>query len=350
MEEQSSGTTSRRRFLGTAAGATGVALAAAAWKPAQAAAAIPSQGPRQQSPIQGRSYVSGHFGLELDGVQAGFLKSVDGGGATADVITEQPSGTERFSHKHLGNVKYEEFSMQFGFSMTKAVYDWIAASWTSSYVRKNGAVVAADFKSDIKSKRQFFNALITETGIPACDGSSKEAGYLTLNFAPEYTSDVKASGTLSAGKQQKLWLPANFKLEIDGLDCTKVNKVDAFTVKQTIVTGQIGDERDYQKEPGKIEFPNLAITFAEVSAQSWIDWHKSFVMQGNNGAEQEKNGRLLFLSSNLQEQLLEIKFFNLGIFKLDAEAGEPNADAPARMTAELYCERMEFKYMPSVIT
>ena len=35
---------------------------------------------------------------------------------------------------------------------------------------------------------------------------------------------------------------------------------------------------------------------------------------------------------------------------LDAEAGEPNATAPARMTAELYCERMEFKYMPSVIT
>lgn len=348
MEEQGNGTTSRRRFLGTAAGATGVALAAAAWKPAQAAAAIPDQSPRVASPIQ-RSYVSGHFALEIGTVQAGFLKSVDGGGATADVIVETV-GEDRYAHKHLGNVKYEEFTMQMGFSMNKAVYDWIAASWTKSFTRKDGAVVAADFKSDVKSKREFFGALITETGIPACDASSKEAGYLTLNFAPEYTRDVKASGTLSAGKQQKLWLPANFKLEIDGLDCTKVNKVDAFTVKQAVVTSEIGDSRDYEREPAKVEFPNLSVTFLEASAQSWIDWHKSFLIQGNNGQEQEKNGRLLFLSSNLQEQLLEIKFFNLGIFKLDAEAGEPNADAPARMTAELYCERMEFRYMPSVVS
>ncbi len=347
MEEQGNGTTSRRRFLGTAAGATGVALAAAAWKPAQAAAAIPDQGGRVASPI--RSFVSGHFSLELDGTNVGVLRSVDGGGATAGVITETV-GEDRYAHKHLGNVKYEEFTMQLGFSMNKAVYDWIAASWTRNYIRKSGAVVAADFKYDVKSERQFSDALITETAIPACDGSSKEAGYLRLNFAPEFTTDVKASGTLSVSKQQKLWLPSNFKLEIDGLDCTRVNKVDAFTVKQAVVTDEIGDDREYEREPAKIEFPNLAITFSAVSAESWVNWHKSFLIQGNNGQDQEKNGRLLFLSANLQEQLLEIKFFNLGIFKLDAEAGEPNADAPARMTAELYCERMEFKYMPSVIT
>ena len=349
MEEQNSGTTSRRRFLGTAAGATGVALAAVAWKPAQAAAAIPDQGPRQPSPISGRSFVSGNFSLALEGTNVGVLKSVDGGGATADVITESV-GEDGYAHKHIGNVKYEEFSMQLGFGMQKAVYDWIAASWAKNYTRKNGAVVAADFKFDVKSERRFFNALITETAIPACDGSSKDPGYLSLSFAPEETQDVKASGTVSVGKQQKLWLPSNFKLEIDGLDCTKVNKIDAFTIKQAIVTGDIGDERLPVREPGKVEFPNLSITFAEVSAQSWVDWHKDFVIQGNNGQESEKSGRLLFLSANLQEQLLEIKFFNLGIFKLDAEAGEPNATAPARMTAELYCERMEFKYMPSVIT
>ena len=349
MEEQNSGTTSRRRFLGTAAGATGVALAAAAWKPAQAAAAIPDQGPHVASPISGRSFVSGNFSLAIEGTNVGVLKSVDGGGATADVITESV-GEDHYAHKHLGNLKYEEFSMQLGFSMQKAVYDWIAASWTRNFTRKNGAVVAADFKFDVKSERKFFDALVTETGIPACDGSSKDPGYLSLSFAPEQTQDVKASGTVSVGKQQKLWLPSNFKLEIDGLDCTKVNKIDAFTVKQSVVTSEIGDDRDYEREPAKIEFPNLAITFAEVSAQSWVDWHKSFVIQGNNGSGQEKQGRLLFLSANLQEQLLEIKFFGLGIFKLDAEAGEPNATAPARMTAELYCERMEFKYMPSVIT
>lgn len=343
MEEQSTGTSSRRRFLGTAAGATGVAFAAAAWRPAQAAAAIPDGGPRMRSPITGRSYVSGKFALALDNAQVGVLKSTDGGGAVG-VVVEEAVGADRFAQKHIGNVKYEEFTMQFGFSMNKAVYDWIAASWTADYLRKDGAVVAADFKGDVQSERRFFDALITETGIPACDGSSKEPGYLTLGFAAEYTQDVKASGTLSVGTKQKLWLASNFRLEIGGVDCTRVNKIDAFTVKQGVVTDEIGEEREYEREPGKIEFPNLSVTFAAVSAQSWTEWFDDFVINGNNGQDKEKNGRLVFLSPTLQEQLAEIKFFNLGIFKLDSEAGEPNADAPARMTAELYCERMEFMY------
>ena len=56
---------------------------------------------------------------------------------------------------------------------------------------------------------------------------------------------------------QKQFLPSNFRLEIDGLDCTKVSKIDSFTVKQPIQTDDIGDKRDYKKEPGKLEFPNL---------------------------------------------------------------------------------------------
>jgi hypothetical protein len=339
----SGSTTSRRKFLGTAVGATGVALAGAALKPAQAAAATPDTGPATRNPIT-RGYTAGSFALDLDGVFAGFLKSVDGGGVVGDVITVAV-GDSRFTHKHIGNVKYEDFAMQIGFGMTKAVYDWIGASWTSGYVRKNGAVVAADFKLDVKGRRNFFDALITETTIPACDASSKDPGYLTLGIAPDTTRDVKASGTLSIGKQsQKLWLPSNFRLEIDGLDCTKVNKVDAFTIKQGIVAVNPGGERDYGKVPGKLEFPNLKITFAEVSAQSWVAWHEDFLIQGNSGPDKEKNGRLVLLSPTLKEELLEIKLFNLGIFKLDSEAGEANSDTVARMTAELYCERMEFKF------
>lgn len=339
--------TSRRRFLGTAAGATGVALAAAVWKPAQAAAAVPEQGPRHPSPI--RSYVSGNFFLQLEGIKAGFLKAVDGGNITAEVV-EEPVGSTYYAQKHIGNPKYEDLSLQLGLGMNKAVYSWISAQWTGQAQRKSGAVIAADFKGDAQSQREFFDALITEVGIPACDASSKEAGYLTLNLTPEYTRDVKASGTFAVAKsEQKLWLPSNFKLEIDGLDCTRVNKIDAFTVKQTVVTDDIGDSRDYEREPGRVEFPNLKVTFAEVSAQSWISWHKDFLIDGNSGQEQEKNGRLVFLSPTLTEELLEIKFFNLGIFSLKQEKAESNSDAIKRMVAELYCERMEFNYKVGAI-
>src|SRR4030095_9828169 len=132
--------------------------------------------------------------------------------------------------------------------MSKDVYDCINASWSGNYQRKDGAIVAADHQLTAVSQREFFNALITETTIPALDGASKDPAYLTLKFAPEYTPITKASGKVTgeSTKKQKLWLPSNFRLAIDGLDCTKVRGVDSFTVKQSVVTDDIGDVRDYQ--------------------------------------------------------------------------------------------------------
>src|SRR4029077_17363640 len=138
-------------------------------------------------------------------------------------------------------VKYEDIAVTAGFNMSEAVYDWIPASWERKFAPKGGSIIAADFNMEAKQKREFFHALITETGIPACDGSSKEPAYMTIKFAPEFTRTVKASGKVVANdtKGQKQWLPSNFKLEIDGLDCTRVNKIDAFTIKQSVVQNPV---------------------------------------------------------------------------------------------------------------
>jgi hypothetical protein len=69
-----------------------------------------------------RGYIAGKFALQLDGVSAGFLKSVDGGGVSSEVITE-PSGPSFFAKKHVGQPKYEEFVLHLGFSLSKQVND-----------------------------------------------------------------------------------------------------------------------------------------------------------------------------------------------------------------------------------
>jgi hypothetical protein len=283
----------------------------------------------------------------LQGVPCGFIKSMEGGGISAEKI-EEKKGPDYFVSKHIGNVKYEDFTLNIGFSMTKAVYNWIENSWKSDYMRKDGSIVAADFNLNAKSEREFFHALITEVGVPACDGSSKDPAYMTLKFSPEYTRYKAASGKVKAetldSKNQKMWLPSNFRLEIAGLDCTKVSKVDGITVKQTAITDDIGDARDYQKEPGKMEFPDLKVTFSEVTAQPWIDYFNDFVIKGNCTEDKEKSGALVFLSSNRETELARINFFNCGIFKLSHDKAEANDDKVKRMTAEFYCERMEFAY------
>jgi len=293
-----------------------------------------------------RSYVSGNYFLNLDGVKCGFVKAIGGGAITAEVINE-PAGPNYFVKKHIGQPKYEDYTLQVGFSMSDAIYEWIRQSWNMNYQRKDGSIVALDYTLTPKSQREFKQALITETTIPACDGASKEPAYMTIRFSPEVIRDVAPSGTKADygeyGKnEQKVWLPSSFKLEIAGLDCSKIAKIDSFTVKQTAVTDDIGDARDHQKEPGKLEFPNLKITLAEASAQSWMDWHKSFVIEGNNDEAQEKSGTLTLLSPNGQKPLAVIKFYNMGIFSIQPDKAEANADQVKRVVVELYVERMEF--------
>jgi phage tail-like protein len=296
-----------------------------------------------------RSYVSGNFSLTLDGANGGFLKNVEGGAISAEVINE-PAGPSYFVKKHIGQPKYEEFTVQMGFSMSKVSYEWIRQSWAMKPQRMNGSIVAMDFKLEPKSERQFTNAMLTETTIPALDGASKEPAYLTIKFAPETIRTVKPAGKPdSAGygkNEQKMFLPSNFKLEIDGIDCSKVNRIDSFTVKQKAVTDDIGEARDARKEPGKLEFPNLKITVSEAAAQPFLDWHESFVLKGNNDEKNEKGGSLTLFSPNRQEVLARIKFFNMGIFRVQPDKSEANADQIKRMQVELYVERMEFEYAP----
>jgi hypothetical protein len=296
-------------------------------------------------PVEKRSATASRFALTLDGVQTGFLQSVDGGGITAEVINES-AGASYFVKKHIGQPKYEAFMADIDFSMESAIYDWISSAWAGNYKRINGSISTLDIKFDVIGEQEFFNALITETTIPACEALSKKPAFINVKFAPEYTGLKKGGDKVSitGSEKQKQWIPANFRLKIDGLDCTKVSKVDSFTVKQTIVSDEIGDARDYLKEPGKIEFPNLKITLPEVAVTSWFDWFDDFVVKGNNGDDKEKNGSLTFLAPNLKDELAAINFFNLGIFKLAVDKAEANSDKIKLVTAELYCERMEFQY------
>ena len=143
-----------------------------------------------------RSYVAGNFQLVLDGVKTGFLKSMDGGTIVAEVVSEAV-GSSHFSKKHLGRVSYSPFIVEFGLSMTNDLYEWINASWTGKAMSKDGAVILADHNLVAVDQREFSSALITEVGIPAMDGASKDAAYFTLKFAPEYTRTTKASGKVT---------------------------------------------------------------------------------------------------------------------------------------------------------
>ena len=211
----------------------------------------------------------------------------------------------------------------------------------------DGSIIALDYDLQPVSERQFFKALLTETTIPAMDGSSKEPAYMTLKFAPEYTRTEKPSGSKADygeyGKnEQKVWMPANFKLEIAGLDCSKVNKIDSFTVKQTAVTDDIGDARDHSRSraswssrTSRSRWPSRRPSRGSIGTR--VSWSRATMTR-----RVRKTALSRFFRPNRQEVLAQIKFFNMGIFRAQPDKGEANADQIKRVQVELYVERMEF--------
>jgi hypothetical protein len=265
-----------------------------------------------------RSYTAGKFALEIDGQFAGWLESVEGGHATSDSGVE--SGRAGLEQKRGLGAKYEDIRVNCGTGMSRNFYDWIQASLERRFSRKSGAVIACDYNYTEKSRMDWTNALITEVGFPACDASSKDAARMSITFSPEATrmstrTGASVGGVYSGGRNaqvQKKWLPANFRLQIAGLEaaCTRVNKIEA------IVVGQ-GRSAGYEARgmAGGLQASNLVVTLPERDADLFTKWHEESV-KGGAGAGKETGGTLVYLTPDLRDALFTLTFRGLGISKV----------------------------------
>jgi hypothetical protein len=247
------------------------------------------------------------------------------------VLTAAPAAGAHFREKKISGVRFEPIAVAASSRRARPLFDWITTAWQGTRAQKNGAVIRV-VNGKPRAKREFVKAILVETTVPTLHGASKEPADFTVRLAPERTRDVTPPTTLPpAGRSMPKdapFLSANFRLDIAGLDCTKVSRVDSFTVKHDLATGVA-------------EFPNLRIELSAAAADTWRKWFESFVIDGRSGATDEKSGSLSFLSANLTTVLATINFHNLGIFRLE--------DAPAdagRVVAELYCQRMELAIPP----
>jgi len=294
------------------------------------------------APPGARSFAAGRFGVEIDGSQVGFLNAVEGGLAFGDVVKE--AGEDFFFKKHIGNAGFRDIRLEFGADMDKSFYDWIAAALRGEHFNLSGAIVGINFNGDVVSRLEFQRAQITEVTFPALDATSKDAARMSIVLSPEHTAlNRKASGKLSvkSTRSQKMWLSSSFKLSIDGIDTTKVSKIDALTIKLPRVSNGECFGCDNLPTPPPVDFPHLVVTLGE-PAESVYDWFEKFVIDGNNSDSQEKGGTLTFLASDLKTTIFSIKFNNLGIFEMMPIVLEANASSVPRLLAAMYCESMEF--------
>lgn len=287
-----------------------------------------------------RGYAAANFGLKLDGIQAGALKSVEGGAAVGEVVVER-MGPDQVSKKHLGGVKYEDLSFEVSFD-SKSVTDWIAATWKGSSARKSGSVVLSDYNYSVRGEREFKDAIITATTIPALDAGAKDPAFLKVTIAPESVREIAGSGKAetSSKSAQKLWRASNFRFEMGDLE-TFVKRIESFTIGQKVTESGVGEERIATKQPATLEFPNLKISMLDRPSPNWEKWKDEFLLKGNSGEAQEKNGAIVFLDASLKNELGRINLFNCGLIRLGADRQEAMKEKAATVSADLYCERME---------
>lgn len=289
---------------------------------------------------------AGAFALELEGSVVGYLHSYEGGNIYAEVITEPP-GPDGIQKKHLGQPQYEDVRVQFGLSMGKELYEWIRSLLDKQVVTKNGSILTLDVNGKIIEEIQFVDALISEITFPAADGSSKEPAYLTVQITPEHTRRKAGSGQtppLPTRKAIKKWLPSNFRFELGNLPCKRVASIESFSILQQVNRATVGEWRDFERQPGHLEIPNLRVTLSAADAPDWYAWFDEFVVMGNNTDDRELSGSLTWLGPDLKTELATLNLSHVGIFRLAPDQQASGSEAIRRVIADLYCEQMAIEF------
>jgi phage tail-like protein len=308
-----------------------------------------------------RAYAAAHFALELHGVdkeKLGMFRSIEGGGVKAEVMTYQNGGTyDRW--RQLGKPKFEDIKLQVGMSMSEPFYTWIEEFFSGKGTRKNGAIIAADFYYKERARREFSDAMIKELVFPTLNATDKNTTYMNVTlgvedivFKPGSNADIQQSQgeniPAKNGKspyEQRDWKACNFKFSLDGFAdaCSRVTKVDSFTVKQNLVEYASGGRRTVAKVPSAIDFPQLSFYLPEADAQPLFD---HFTKRGVKG---EVPGRLngsieAYDNSEAKTVGFSVTFVNADILNVAPDKSDATSEEIKQVKVDLYCESMKFSY------
>ena len=279
----------------------------------------------------------GTFAVELDGKFAGYTNEIGGGFATADVLLI--SAGLPYYKKDLRNPDYTEIDIAFNTGMSSEFYQAISDAMAGNKIHHNGKILALNGKNIVR-QLEFTNALITEVTFPAADASSKDTAKFVVTFKPDQAVESKKSGTYSnQACSVKPILAGNFRFDVKGLNlAAKTEAVDGMTAVLAVPDTNCGLECP---PPPLINFPSVIATIQDSGAQLLLDWYNDFVIAGNTGDANEKNGSIEWLDASLNHVLLRVDFYNMGVFEV---ANDVTAAVlkPNTVAGSFYVENMQF--------
>jgi phage tail-like protein len=295
-----------------------------------------------------KAYVANRFALELDDrKQAGFVSAIDGAHFKATPVKHQV-GNSNYVTIYSGKPSYDDITVTVGMAMSPAFWKWVKASLENKPQRRNGALVGYDFNNNERSRRTFYNALISQVQFPALDPTSKTPATMQVTISPERL-DFKKGDMAKLGQntapneapKQKRWLTSNFRLEVDrfkGDESLKTLSVDAFSVKQNVIQQNVGFELETRKAVGRLELPQIVVSIPESKGSEWIKWYERAIVKGNR-KDQTTTGVLTYYSTD-KEELMRIEFAGMSLANLEVDKYDSKKSNIANITATLNVEAM----------
>jgi len=302
-----------------------------------------------------RPFTGGQFILELDGTPVGFLTSVDGGHFKSDEVKYQ-TGVQQYLNlvtKYPGKPKYDDITFTVGMANSPAFWDWVQSTINNKPTRRAGAIRVVNYNHHEKQVRSFYGALISEIGFPALDATAKSAATMTIKMSPERLRFADGDNSHRGGvtyaqnelAKQKLWLTSNFNFSLErfkGDPSLKHAKIEAFTIKQSVMANPIGRMLETHKYAGSVETPNLQVSFPQSAVKPWMDWYEKCVRHGNYSGE-PTTGSIEFQASDGNTTLLTLHLDNVGITSLEFDKLEAHKNGIAKVKVSLYVEKMRLE-------
>ncbi|MCU1280194.1 MAG: hypothetical protein JWM53_3740 [bacterium] len=301
------------------------------------------------------TYTGGRFAFEFDDKHPeGFVSGIDGAHFKSEPVSYQ-QGADRFVSKYAGRAKYDDITINVGAAMSPPFWKWVASSLEGKPQRRNGALVGYDFDFHERSRRSFRDGLIAEIGFPALDAASKSSATLAIKITPEFVEYKKGDGGQLTGGQaqdqmtkQKRWLTSNFRFRLDRFknsDAMRSVKVEAFTVKQNVIDNAVGSEKWARKAVGRLELPQIVVTFPESQMEEWMKWWDDTVAKGNRKG-QYTHGLITYLANDLRTELMHVELTGVSLLSVELDKYEAHKEAMASAKATLNVEGLTLKMEP----
>jgi hypothetical protein len=310
----------------------------------------------QPSNNQNRAYSAAHFGMTLDQIdEIGLFRSLEGGGVKVDVLSYQAGGNHG-PLKQPGKPKFEDFKVQCGMAMGRGFYNWMSEFFAGRVQPRSGSLIAADFHYQVRARRHFRGALISEVALPKLDANDKGPANLTVTVAPEFMEFKKPDPgeklqlpmrTL----EQKLWTACNFEVNFNGRFPTvaaNVSKVDGYSVKQKVTEYHAGAQRHPLKCAGRVEWPTINFYVPEAFAGELIDYAYARGVAGWNPTPSGAGAHLLgsiVMQANDRTPVFEVDFTGGEITNVTIDKSDAGSEEIKQVKFEMQIESLKFSHI-----